>query len=72
MQSVPARDAKEMLLGVEFTVLGGVALLYGLLTDLGVLWAVGLIGVAFGFYVTVDSYANGANPRTGGDADREE
>jgi hypothetical protein len=55
-------ELKEMLFGIEITLIGGFVFLLGLLTGIRVLWALGLIGGLFGFWLTVDAY-------TGSDAD---
>lgn len=63
MPSVTARDNREMILGVELTVLGGFLSTWGLVAPFTPLVLLGLPTVLFGFWVTVDTYANGADPR---------
>jgi fatty acid desaturase len=63
MPSVTPRDNREMLLGVELTVLGGFLTTWGLVASFMPLVLFGVPLVLFGFWVTVDSYANGADPR---------
>ena len=62
MPSVTARDDGEMILGVELTVLGGFLVTWGLVAFTPLVW-LGVPVAIFGFWVTVDTYANGADPR---------
>ena len=63
MPSIDVRAIKNMLLGIEITVIGGVALLLGVLADLGILSVGGLLTVAFGFWVTVLAFGKDSDPR---------
>jgi membrane protein implicated in regulation of membrane protease activity len=63
MPSVTPRDNREMLLGVELTVLGGFLTTWGLVASFMPLVLFGVPLVLFGFWVTVATYANGADPR---------
>jgi hypothetical protein len=58
-------DLKEMLFGVEVTLVSGFVFLLGLFVGVSVLWAFGLVGGLFGFWLTVDAYA-GTDAQTPG------
>ena len=57
MRDALAYDLKEMLFGVEVTLVSGFVFLVGLFVNFGVLLALGLIGALGGFWLTVDAYA---------------
>lgn len=64
MPSVTPRDNREMLLGVELTVLGGFLTTWGVVVPSNLLLLPGVPLFLFGFWVALDSYANGADPRS--------
>ena len=63
MPSVTPRDNREMILGTELTVFGGFLATWGLVASFMPLVLFGAPLALFGFWVTVDTYANGADPR---------
>jgi hypothetical protein len=63
MPSVTARDNREKVLGVELTVLGGFLTTRALVAPFTPLVWLGVPVAIFGFWVTVDASANGADPR---------
>jgi hypothetical protein len=65
MPSTTNRDLKEMVLGLELTLFGGLLTTWGLLGSFMPLTLVGVPLTLFGFWVTVDTYANGVDPRVG-------
>jgi fatty acid desaturase len=64
MPSTTNRDIKEMLLGLELTLVGGLLATWGLLWPFMPLVLAGVPLALFGFWVSVDTYANGVDPRT--------
>lgn len=64
MPSTTNRDIREMLLGLELTLFGGLLATWGMLWPFTPLTLVGVPLTLFGFWVAVDTYANGVDPRT--------
>jgi hypothetical protein len=62
-------DMKEMLFGVEITVVSGFVFVVDLIVGTGVLWALGLIGGLFGFWLTLDAYTGRESAVSDGETD---
>ena len=56
MSTALTYDLKEMLFGIEITLVSGFVFFYGFLTNVSFLWGTGLIGVLFGLWLSVDAY----------------
>jgi fatty acid desaturase len=70
MPSTTIRDVKEMVLGLELTLFGGLLATWGMLWPFMPLLLLGVPLALFGFWVTVDTYANGVEPRTPAEPER--